>query len=631
MAHLWKNTIGSRLFMLFFGLSMALLIILTSVYYNRATKQINGKVGEVATRNVVQAGMHLDLLLKGYKTLTKSIAGSPEIQLLASRTENNQAIRAIKDRTITNALGAIFYSWDDVIGIHVITDSGNVYSYGSGMAHVIDIDYRTRDWYDKIVSSNGETVWLGMQAQSFIDRNEKKPVFAFGRQLSDINRSKSTGIILVEMHPTAVLDILDNLHLSPNSEQVIVDGRDRVVARQELGKLGQALPAALRVEIGDEDDVRYGMRNNGRELVVGTRLKQTDWSLVSATPKAELTVEINETKQFLLVIAGLLALLSAVLALLLSRAISRPIKKLINEMKRVEQGNFEAGLKVKSFEEINVLVHVFNRMVMRVNRLILRVRTVSASEKNAQLHVLQSQVNPHFLYNTLDMIYWMLDEEKEAHLGNVVHSLSHIFRYSSDWDTSKMVPIWSEMEQIDRYLYIVKTRMDDLLHYETNIAPEWRELRVPKMILQPIVENAVIHGLDKKISDEIGAIVVSTELDGEGLLIHVSDNGAGIPEEGVRGLRRKLAAISEEESVREQSIDSSAETDRTDSYESDSRDLRRGIGMENVHRRLLLRFGPRYGLRVDSAPERGTRVTLRIPAYPVSGGAPGSKEGGDYA
>lgn len=623
---LWNNTIGARLFILFFGFSLALLILLTSVYYNRATKQINGKVGDVAVRSTMQASAHLDLLLKGYNTLSKSIAGNPEIQRLASRVENNRALQMINERTLINALGAIFYSWDDVVGIHVISNSGAVYSYGSGMAQAVDMHYRARDWYFEIGGSSGETVWLGLQPQSVIDMNERKPVFAFGRQLYDLNRAKSAGIIVVEMNPRSVLNILGNLRLSEHSEQAIVAKSNTIVAHDEFGRLGTSLAIPEEALHGNSP---VQSLSSDSDLIVASEMVQADWRLVSVIPKRDLTVELNETKQFFLLILSLVVVLSAALALFLSRAIATPLKKLISEMKRVEQGDFEASLEVKSFEEINVLVYVFTRMVQRVNGLIRRVAVVSESEKNAQLHSLQSQVNPHFLYNTLDMIYWMLDEKDQTQQGEIVHALSHMFRYSSNWDSAATVTLAEELEQIDRYLFIIKTRLDGNLRYETKIDPKWLKLRLPKMILQPIVENAVIHGLDRSMSEAVGTICLSTELAGGTLFIHAADNGAGIEAAQLRMLQLRLAQISEEERTRASSQEYMHPDEHADvSAAATDVDSDIGIGMGNVHRRLVLRYGSHYGLTIDSEAGKGTRVTLMVPAYIDQ--APNTEEGREF-
>jgi two-component system sensor histidine kinase YesM len=256
-------------------------------------------------------------------------------------------------------------------------------------------------------------------------------------------------------------------------------------------------------------------------------------------------------------------------------------------MKHVEQGHFDVMLQVHSFDEINELAAGFNQMVRRVNGLIERVKIISDSEKNAQLHVLQSQVNPHFLYNTLDMIYWMLDEKEHEQLGNVVLSLSNMFRYSSNWEHASQVTLADELEQIGHYLYIIQMRLGGRLSFETDIDPQWLALRLPKMTLQPILENAIIHGLDKQSPDREGIIRITTQTQGERLFIHVEDNGAGMEPGRLRHVMDSLG-------------DSNVESPK-------------GIGLGNVHRRLAMRFGQEYGLRLESVPGQGTRVSVVVP------------------
>lgn len=232
------------------------------------------------------------------------------------------------------------------------------------------------------------------------------------------------------------------------------------------------------------------------QLVVASKLSFSGWWVMSITPDKDLNVELVELKRYLLIVISALILVSTLIASIVSQTISSPLKKLIREMRQVEVGNFGGMVKVSSYQEINILVASFNRMVRRIEELIERVKLSTVSEKNAELHALQSQVNPHFLYNTLDMIYWMLDEEGNEQLGELVLSLSSMFRYSSQWEDGADVSLSEELEQIGHYLKIISIRLEGRLVIVTDIDECWLNIRVPKMTVQPVIENAVKHGLE---------------------------------------------------------------------------------------------------------------------------------------
>jgi len=600
------HTIHNRLFLLFLFGMLSLVLIVSGLYYMRATEQVQAKISDIARKNVSQTVGLFDLLLKGYDSMSKSISGNFDLQrLLADNSPKDSAVKYINERTITNTLGAIYYSREDLIGIHVISYSGEIYSYGNSM-NVIDPDYMKSAWFKELRESTGEMKWLGVYPRSVIDQLEGRPVFAFGRQLYDLSEHRPIGIVLIESNPKPILSALSNLSLGPHSEVYIVSPEGRVIASANSDvEAAPELPASFNdiPRPSYEGDVVVDQRP-GR-LAVASRPEMADWSVVSVTPDKDLNVELNQTKQFLLIVVSALVVVATVLATAISRSISSPLKRLIREMKQVEQGNFRGLLHVKSYEEINILVASFNHMVRRMDDLIERVKLSSISEKNAQLQALQSQVNPHFLYNTLDMIYWMLDEKENDRLGKVVLSLSHMFRYSSSWEES-VVTLREEREQMKHYLTIIGIRLDGRLQIDIDIEEWLLDFRLPKMTLQPIIENAVKHGLERL--DRPGCLRVYAQAAEKELQLVIEDNGNGMEPDVLARLTAFLQSEGKE-ALREK--EESPDVTRAIPFAQPK--PRRGIGLANVHRRLMLMFGGTYGVKVLSEPGRRTTVIVTMP------------------
>ena len=346
--------------------------------------------------------------------------------------------------------------------------------------------------------------------------------------------------------------------------------------------------------------------------MVSSQLPFADWTVLGVTPDRDLNVELTETKRFLIIVGAILVIVSTLLATIFSRTLSRPLKRLISEMKQVEIGNFRGSLNVTSYQEINILVASFNQMVNHIAELIERVKVSSVSEKNAELQALQSQVNPHFLYNTLDMIYWMLDEKGHDRLGEVVLSLSRLFRYSSHWEDGAAVTLREEIEQIQHYLTIIVTRLEGRLTVDIGVCEPWMSIALPKMTLQPIIENAVKYGLEPLI-DRPGALRVYAEESERQLRILVEDNGVGMD---ARTLDRLNALL-------ERAKD---DTVRDVNEESERREG--GIGLVNLQRRLQHMFGEAYGLQLRSKANEGTTAVITIPLPPQKEG--GAAHGSEY-
>ncbi|MNX43552.1 Sensor histidine kinase YpdA [compost metagenome] len=585
------HSINHRLFLLFLFCMSAIVLIVSLLYYNRNTEQFHEKISDLAQKNVSQTVGLFDLLYKGYDSLSKTLSNNFDMVRKLNENYTEPAMAYITEQSITNMIGAIFYSRDDLVGIHVITDKGKIYNYGNYI-NVVDPHYREQEWYNQIQQSSGKMVWLGVFPHSLIDQNQSLPVFAFGRQIFDLDEHKRIGIVLYETNPKPIIAALDNLKLGQHSSVYVVSKGGRMVSTSVTP---QPKPEVPIPDLGNEKKVVV-QQDNGH-LLIASRLPFTDWSVVSITPDKDLNVELMQMKRYLLIVISILIIVSALIASIVSKTFSSPLKRLIREMKQVEMGNFRGELNVTSYQEINILVASFNRMVRQIGELIERVKISSVSEKNAELHALQSQVNPHFLYNTLDMIYWMLDEKGDGdeQLGEIILSLSHMFRYSSHWKEGAEVTLREEFEQISHYLNIILFRLDGRLKVETETDDQWMDIRIPKMTLQPVIENAVKHGLES-LGSRQGILRVTAREDGQNLNIMIADNGCGMEP---ADLERLIASLDE----------------KRPSGKGPG-----GIGLQNLHLRLKLMFGEEYGLRIYSIPGEGTTVTIVIPLPQNQGG-----------
>lgn len=588
------RSIHSRLFLLFLTCMTVILILVSFLYYTRAISIIHSKISDIAEKNISQTAGLFDLMLEGYNSVTKSLNGNYELTRLLQENSGNPAVSVINERWITNIIGAAYYSRKEIVGIHIITNAGKVYSYEKQFAGVIDINYAQTDWYSKLKASSGNMVWLGMYDRSPINTLQQDQVFVFGRQLYDLTDYKSIGIIVIETDPTPITEALSNVSISPDSKVYITGVNDVVIASN--GEQGDKLPEFTELPM-PTDEQAIIVDDKSDQLIVAAKTSLADWTIYGLTPKSDFNAEINQTRLYLIVVVLVLIVLSTVLASIVSRTIASPLKLLIREMKKVELGNFSGSVNVNSFDEINSLVSSFNRMVHRMDELIERIKVSSVSEKNAQLQALQSQVNPHFLYNTLDMIYWMLDEKGNEKLSRVILSLSQMFRYSSDWEEASQTTLGQELEQIRHYLTIIESRLEGRVQTKIEVDEGWLEVVLPKVTIQPIIENAVKYGLEPMLGSPCKLLVSATQHHRE-LHIRITDNGMGMDEEILSQVRASL------------------QMDPNSVLEPINRP-RRGIGLHNVHARINMMFGGAYGVRVESKEGEGTTVIVVLP-IPVS-------------
>lgn len=271
----------------------------------------------------------------------------------------------------------------------------------------------------------------------------------------------------------------------------------------------------------------------------------------------------------------------------LSNNITYRIIKLINYTKKVEKGDLDFQIEVEKNDEIGFLIKAFNKMTFRLNELINKTYKLEIREKEAQFKALQAQISPHFLYNALDTINWSLIENGDFKTSATLGALSEILRYSID-DFEKNVSINKEIKQVDNYLRIQKSRFEDRFNYSVNIDEDILNEKIPKLLLQPLVENAVVHGVENFKTG--GSIKVNGYSIGNKIIIEISDNGAGINSSKLKELNRRF----------------------NEKIEDNNKYKTSHIGLLNVNERIKLVYGNEYCMEIKSEVNKGTIIHLKL-------------------
>ncbi|MDG0811284.1 sensor histidine kinase [Cohnella rhizosphaerae] len=312
------------------------------------------------------------------------------------------------------------------------------------------------------------------------------------------------------------------------------------------------------------------------------RNEATGWSIVSIVPKSELLASAQPIRSAIFDTSLLIILFGILFAVLISDDIVLGFNQLIARMKKVERGDLQTNIRTDRQDEVGLLSNSFDRMLQRLNDSIQTTYELHIREQQAELKALQAQIRPHFLYNTLDAINWMLIEREQYEVSEVIQALGEMLRYTIRGSESQRVPLREEVRQLANYLTIQSVRFEERLSWSIDIDAGLSELPIPKLLLQPIVENAVVHGIESRT--EGGIVRIRGERYGSLARIVVEDNGQGIPAD-------RLAAL----------------------LRDDGPATGGSIGLLNVERRLKLAYGEEAGLEVESEPGSGTRVAIRLP------------------
>lgn len=416
--------------------------------------------------------------------------------------------------------------------------------------------------------------------------------------IGGIHFSQKTGYCTVMVNTEKLHELVKNTELTPTSTVYLLNSQNEIIASNNANFSGILYTDILSV---DRKSLTSGVKTklNGEDVIVQEKgLEQADgWRIVSIIPVYELTTDMIAIKN-ISIIAGIGIILSMmILGYFFLNNLTRPVMGLVSDMKKI--GNRDRGfrVKVRSTNEVGVLAYDINSMIDKIEEMTSdvvntqsRLYEAEISKKQAEFSALQSQINPHFLYNTLNCISSIGLEYGSKEIAQITSSMSKIFRYSIE--KSDLVLISDEIQCIKAYLNIISIRYENKFSLEVKVDDKLLGMKTAKMILQPIVENSVYHGLENM--DVGGHLRVNGHMDDNGdVCFQISDTGRGIGHEELERLKAKL---------------NMAYTERVqDSLEGKS------IGLSNINNRIKLRFGEGYGVEIESQLGKGTTVIVKIP------------------
>lgn len=435
---------------------------------------------------------------------------------------------------------------------------------------------KEEEWFKKTLELQGKTFWRGPHAELF-----KAGTFISGlRAIKSVKNYQVTlAVASVEVNISTLADILGGITLGRTGYVLLVDKEGRVLYHRDPQKLGTVIQEDYISRVLGSAGAGNFLTTLGdrKTLIFYTTVEATGWKLVGVVPYKEAGGTARVIQNYTLLAIILSALAAALWAYRIASGITQPLGKLLQVMREVEKGDLSVRAEAATSDEISVLASGFNRMLHRIEGLIGQVVEATAKQKEAELKTLQAQVNPHFLYNVLESINWMAISRGAMDISKMVTSLAGIMRYSLS--PREEVTLKEEIENIKRYLAIQKMRYGEKIDYVLDIAPGIENILIPKFTLQPLVENALVHGLEPKTGK--GEIKISGYLKGEDIFLMVEDNGVGC-EEGI--IQEMLAG-------------------KTGGH----------LGLKLVEERIKIKFGPSYGLSFHSQPGQGTLVSLRLP------------------
>ena len=555
------------------------MIFLGLTLFLRFSASNNAQLAKNSQRVLAQVNLNLDAYLRGMM-----------------RVSDTMYYRVIKnadlDSDSLDAQMALLYesNRDSLVSIAVFAQSGELVSATPLATLKKSVAPQRQDWFAAAVDRIENLHFSTPHVQNLFEDPDYRYrwVVSLSRQV-ELTRAGSIegGVLLVDMSFSGIEQICKDVELASSDGYLyLIDGDGEIIyhPRQQLIYAG-LLEENNRTAAGYEDGSHAETFGGAKRQVTVKTVGYTGWKLVGVVPADNIWDNYGQLLLFFLFVVLFSIFLLVFVNLHLSERISVPIKTLERAVKELEAGREEVDIDVSGPYEIERLGHSIRSMVSTMRHLMDDIIEQEAQKRRSELDVLQSQINPHFLYNTLDSVVWMTENGRTDEAILMVTSLARFFRISLSRG-SNIIPIADELEHARHYLTIQKMRYKN--KFSAVIAAEdgVEGLYTIKLIVQPILENAIYHGM--AYADGDGEITVRARRDGEDVVIEVADNGPGMPEETVERLLDQ-------------------------SYAAAPGTKGSGIGLRNVHQRIRLTFGEEYGLAIHSEPDAGTTVCIRLP------------------
>ncbi len=564
-------------------------------------------IGEQITDNTLQLISNVNRALDNYagnmQNITYFVAFNADVKRFLEGSSQVAARMPGEDEhyDIKQFLQGFSNLYPEIAGILVANSRGDYISnelYARRPAPLME-----EGWYQRAVEKKGIFTIIGHPAGrnliSHYDYQENELV-SMARAVLDPETQRVQGVVLIDLKLRVIAEAAKDVRLGKSGYLTVMD------------EVGEMIYAPARPFVGeipvqwleDNPSGHFSRAVGGERLQFIFRQSTfTGWTTVGVFPTSDVAAKVRELRMYAVSLAFIVCLLGISASLYLSHTISRPIGQLMSFMRKAEAGDLTVRYWGSRLDEVGQLGRSYNTMLAQMSRLITLTELQERQKREAELRSLQAHIKPHFLYNTLETIQWLARRKGAEDVAEVVDALSSLFRIGLSGGNDRIALV-EEFEHIRSYLTIQQTRYRGKLHASIQISEEVQDVYVLKLLLQPLVENAIYHGIKSRRGP--GRIWVKAELQESRLVLTVQDDGAGMEKEQLERLRARLQRSVEDQEREERGTG--------------------GYGLHNVQARINLTFGDPYGLRVESERGGGTLIQIIHPVLRITESKPLASE-----
>ena len=571
-----KRSIQFMISLSFTVVAMAGMIFLGMSLYLRFTSATETMLKDENRRVIDQVNMNLDVYLRNMM-----------------RVSDSMYYRVIKNSDlavdpIDKSMNLLYETNRDLlVSILVVDENGRLVGVSPGSKLKRTVRPEEQEWFLRAMNKIENLHFSSPHVQNLFEDPDFRYrwVISLSRAVElTSNGGIRHGVLLVDRNFSGIEQLFKDVSLGNRGYIYLTDSEGEIIYHPRQQLLFSNLLRENNLDAVKYEDGSHVEKFQGEERVVTVKtVGYTGWKIVGVTPMKDMTSDYYHIRLFAVFILSFIMFLMIFANLYLSSRIADPIKALENSVKELEKGDLDVQIAIGGSYEIQHLGKTIRSMVTQMRKLMDDIVIEQESKRKSELDALQSQINPHFLYNTLDSIVWMIENERYPEAISMVTALARLFRISLSKGRT-IIPVRDELEHARNYLTIQMVRFKNKFQIHISAEPETQRLATIKLIVQPLLENAIYHGM--VCADGDGEISVHAYQKGDDLYIDVTDNGIGIPEEICKTL------LTDHRRIRSKGS---------------------GIGLRNVHERIQLCYGNPYGLTILSEPDVGTTVRIHLP------------------
>ncbi|WP_416151622.1 sensor histidine kinase [Salipaludibacillus sp. HK11] len=570
------SSLRTKLLIMFILLTVIPLIFVGMISYVKSVEIVSENAKATAEIEVAQLSQELDVKFQDAIRFTEITKQESTISFLNNINEDTYE----EAKSILNMFTfyrEIIPSSENILDVTIISPTGQAISESRGV-YELEIVPLHDPQYNEVLKHPSSTIVTNTMAG-------EKNVISITRPIIWDITYEVIGFINILLDASVVEDIIEDSMIGATGSLFITSEQEELLFYL---KKDESIPLS---DFNDSQINEFNMWENALDdsvFVINHTSDMTGWNLISYLPEREIMNDANEIRSLIFVSVVSSIFFTITLYYFISSKLIRPVRDLKEKMKLASSGNLDAKVVNKSSDEIADLGLSFNTMILKIKMLLQKSVEEEKQLKRAELRALQAQINPHFLYNTLDTIIWMAEDKKSKDVISVTKALSQFFRISLS-KGKDLITIAEEIEHVENYLIIQKSRYRDILDVTININEEIHPFIILKLTLQPIVENAIYHGIKNKRGK--GLLSIEGGMNSQGnIYINVVDNGIGMNDERLNEIRKQLT------------------------LEIPLSNNKGGFGMINVQQRIRLFYGEPFGINIESNHGIGTKVSLIIPA-----------------